>query len=274
MIRLLSWNIARREDAWRALLRSGADVALLQEATEPPTDVAKELEVDSAPWRTAGAGLERPWRTAVVRLSDRVGVRWLDLESVEEAKPGAMAVSRPGTLSVAEITPVGSPPILVASLYATWERPHAEVRSNWIYADASVHRLISDLSALVGREKGHRIVAAGDLNVLRGYGEHGNLYWADRYASVFDRMAALGLNFVGPRAPAGRRADPWPDELPRLSDNVPTFHTNRQSPASATRQLDFVFASAGLDERVAVRASNDPSEWGASDHCQIEISVG
>jgi len=274
MIRLLSWNIARRESAWRALLTSDADVALLQEATEPPADVAKELGLDSSPWRTAGAGVDRPWRTAVVRLSDRVGVRWLEPFSIGDAEPGELAVSRPGTLSVAEVTPAGSAPFLVASMYGAWERPHAETGSNWIYADASVHRLVSDLSMLVGRQQGHRIVAAGDLNILHGYGEYGNLYWAGRYASVFDRMTAIGLRLVGPQAPAGRRAEPWPDELPQSSDNVPTFHTNHQSPESATRQLDFVFASAGLDESVAVRALNQPAEWGPSDHCRIEIEVG
>ncbi len=92
-------------------------------------------------------------------------------------------------------------------------------------------------------QHGHRIVAAGDLNILHGYGEHGSAHWASRYATVFDRMEALGLAFVGPQHPHGRQAEPWPDELPRESLNVPTFHSTKQTPASATRQLDFVFAS-------------------------------
>ena len=25
---------------------------------------------------------------------------------------------------------------------------------------------------------GHKIIAAGDLNILKGYGEYGNRYWA------------------------------------------------------------------------------------------------
>ena len=113
----------------------------------------------------------------------------------------------------------------------------------WIYADGSVHRLISDISVFVGQQLGHRILAAGDLNILHGYGDHGSGYWASRYTTVFDRMRALGLSFVGPQAPAGRRADPWPDELPRTSHNVPTYYTTHQLPVTATRQLDFVFAS-------------------------------
>ena len=113
----------------------------------------------------------------------------------------------------------------------------------------------------------------GDFNILHGYGEHGSLYWAACYETVFTRMSALGLEFVGPQAPAGRLADPWPDELPSTSRNVPTYHHNRQTPATATRQLDFVFASSSLSERVRVTAINDPEHWGPSDHCRVEIEV-
>ena len=34
------------------------------------------------------------------------------------------------------------------------------------------------------------MLAAGDLNILYGYGENGSAYWAARYATVFDRMRA------------------------------------------------------------------------------------
>ena len=86
-------------------------------------------------------------------------------------------------------------------------------------------------------------------------------------------MSAVGLPFVGPQAPNGRQADPWPDELPRNSLNVPTYHTNRQTPTSATRQLDFVFASDGLSDSLTVRALNSYERWGPSDHRQLEIEI-
>lgn len=140
-------------------------------------------------------------------------------------------------------------------------------------SDASAHRVVSDLSGFVGRQSGHRIVAAGDLNILHGHGEHGSAYWARRFETVFARMSALGLGFVGPQAPNGRQADPWPDELPRDSLNVPTYHTSRQTPTTATRQLDFVFASDGLSDSLTVRALNSPEHWGPSDHCQLEIEI-
>ena len=142
-----------------------------------------------------------------------------------------------------------------------------------MFSDSSAHRVISDLSVFVAKEYGHSILAAGDLNILRGYGEHGSTYWAARYNTVFDRMEALGLPCIGPEYPNGRQADPWPDELPRDSRNVPTFHSNRQSPATAARQLDYVFASKALADSLEVRALNRPEEWGASDHCRIEIEL-
>ena len=101
---------------------------------------------------------------------------------------------------------------------------------------------------------------AGDLNILHRYGERGDAYWAGRYASVFDRADALGLRLVGPQAPHGRQADPVPDELPAGSRDVPTYHTARQDPAGATRQLDFVFASVAIAEQVTVRALNEPDQ--------------
>ena len=273
MVKLIAWNIARRDEAWRYLLDTDADIALLQEAAEPPADVSRRLDVDPAPWRTAGAGLNRPWRAATVKLSNRVEVQWVESKPVTDALPGELAESRPGTLAVAIVTPSNGMPFVVASMYAPWEKPHATTGSNWIYADGSAHRLISDLSALVGQQEGHRILAAGDLNILNGYGEHGSPYWADRYATVFARMKAIGLPFVGPQAPAGRPAEPWPKELPVGSKNVPTYHASHQTPATATRQLDFVFASSGFAEHLRVCALNEVESWGPSDHCRVEIEI-
>ena len=273
MVKLIAWNVAQRQESWRLLVDSEADIALLQEAVEPPADIASRLEIDPAPWRTAGAGTNRPWRAAVVKLSNRVSLEWLQAKSLEDAHPDEFAASRMGTLAAAIVSPLSGEPFVVASMYAAWERPHRTTESGWIYADGSAHRLISDLSGLIGQQSGHRIVAAGDLNILHGYGEHGSAYWASRYATVFSRMSALGLSLVGPQAPSGLRADPWPDELPVTSNNVPTYHTNRQTPGEATRQLDFVFASRAFAKHVHVRALNEPERWGPSDHCRVEIEI-
>ena len=272
-MKLISWNIARRKEVWRHLLDTDADVALLQEATEPPPDVASRIEIDAEPWCTDGADAVRPGRAAVVRLTNRVQVNWLTPISLEQAVSEDLAVSHRGTHAAAEVVESGDVRCTVVSMYALWEKPHRSTGSGWIYADASVHRLISDLAVLVGQQSSHRIIAAGDLNILYGYGEDGSKYWAARYDTVFKRMEAMGIPFVGPQAPNGRSAGPWPSELPAESKNIPTYHTTRMTPAQAERQLDFVFASTALVGRMQVRALNEPSDWGPSDHCRVCIEL-
>ena len=266
-VKIVSWNVARRRKPWRVLGEMDLDVALLQEASRPPSDVAARIQVDPAPWGTSSA--RGAWRTAIARLSGRVSVEWIEARALGNANGEKLAVSHAGTITAARVSAPGIEPFVVVSMYAPWGRPHATTGSRRIVSDASARRVVSDLSAFVGRESGHRVLAAGDLNILHGHGEHGSSYWASRYGTVFDRMEALGLPFVGPQAPHGRQADPWPRELPRESKNVPTYHSNRQAPETATRQLDFVFASRELAGSVRVRALNEPEEWGPSDHCRL-----
>ena len=275
VVKIICWNIARRDECWKCLANSDADIALLQEAAKPPREFSVRIHADPAPWITAGADVHNPrsWRTAIVRLSDRVKVDWIEAKSIDEAVFGELAVSRLGTLAAARVTMNGIDPFVCVSIYAPWKRPLAIAGGSWIISDASAHSVVSDLSAFIGRQRGHRIVAAGDLNILYGCGDFGSPYWAARYETVFTRMDALGLPFIGPQFPNGRQADPWPDELPPDSKNVPTYHSRRQTPATAKRQLDYAFASRGFHETVSVRAMNEVDEWGTSDHCRLIIEV-
>ncbi len=209
-----------------------------------------------------------------MKLNPSIQATWYEPKSIGDAANREFAVSRLGTLSAATITAPDEEPITFVSMYAAWESPHANTNSAWIYADASVHRLISDLSVFIGRQRGHRIIAAGDLNILHGYGEHGSPYWGARYQTIFDRFSAIGLRFVGPQSPNGRQSVPWPNELPNDSLNVPTYYTAGQGIAGAARQLDFVFASTDIADQVQVRALNGVNEWGKSDHCRVAIEVG
>jgi endonuclease/exonuclease/phosphatase family metal-dependent hydrolase len=269
-MKIITWNMAHRSDAWSLLACSDADIALLQEASEPPAAVATNFEVDCAPWQT---GRNQRWRTAVVKLSSRAEVQWIEAKPLADAHGGELGVSRPGTLAAAVVTPHMDEPFTAISVYGCWETPHAMSNGKFIYADASVHRLISDLSVFVGKQTKKSILVAGDLNILYGYGERGDAYWAARYETVFTRMKALGLSFIGPQAPHGRLAEPWPAELPPTSRNVPTYHTTKQTPENCTRQLDFVFATAELASRCSVRALNETDQWGPSDHCRVEIHI-
>jgi exonuclease III len=267
MLRIWSWNVNGRH-LWDRLAASEVDVALLQEAPAPSgLWEDKVVPHPAAGWGTAGGSKWR--RTAVVAVSETTRLEPRPLTSLEERAPGALLVSRRGTLAAADVV-VDGERITLVSRYAAWEGG----RPGPIYADASAHRLLSDLSGIVKDARSHRVIAAGDLNILHRYGDYGDPYWAARYATVFGRAEAMGLRFVGPQAPDGRQASPWPAELPEDSLNVPTYHTSRRGPMGATRQLDFVFASHMLAERLSVRALNrDPEEWGPSDHCRVAIEL-
>lgn len=267
-MKLVSWNVNGLSASWDILASDPeVDVALVQEASRPLSTFGGEvLPTLDGMWRTGGWA-NRPWRTAIVRLSDRVNVTPVEMTTLDESATGAVPESQEGTLTVAEVRSERIEPISVASVYSTWEVP---ISGGWEMADASAHRIISDLSPLVTKEVGNRLIVAGDWNLLYGYGEHGSPYWAARYKTVFDRLAAIGLRFVGPQHPNGIQADPWPDELPTSSLNVPTFGPRN---GIATRQLDFVFASETIADQVTVTALNSPEDWGPSDHCRVLIEV-
>jgi hypothetical protein len=248
-----------------------ADVALLQEAPSPPADLRDRVfpDADDGGWLTAGPEVRR-WRTAIVRLSDRVGLEPVASGPLGTAW-GSLGCSRAGSWCAARLHSDDLPPITVVSVYAAWER--SVDGDGPIWADASAHRILSDLSPLLSA-RGHRLLIAGDLNLLYGYGEHGNVAAKGRYQTVFDRAEALGLVYLGPRAPeGGRQPDPWPDELPADSRTVPTYYTRSQGPEGATRQLDHVFASTSIADAITVTALNQPDEWGPSDHCRILIEL-
>ena len=91
--------------------------------------------------------------------------------------------------------------------------------------------------------------------------------------SIWDRMSALGLEFMGPQYPNGRQAVPVPDFMPSDTTSVVTFRRPGQALADVDQQLDYVFASRGFHESITARALNSVEDWGASDHCRLLIEV-
>ena len=298
-IKVVSWNIAKMHEPWRQLLQMDAAAALLQEATPPPNDMARPRDatlppaeslgpLDTGPreawdshswnsnwWRGRWRALYDRW-PMVVRLSDRVDVEWFkQVGPTGPTEPNEVAVSGIGTIAAARVTTRDGSvaPFIAVSMYGCWQSPHPIADGDWIYSDASVHRIISDLSAFIGyydRPSKHRILAAGDLNMSF----HSTDQFDHRAQTVLDRFQALGLDYLGPQYPRGRRADPIPAHLNAESLDVPTYyHKPSNTPAGAYVQLDHVFASRGFHESVTVHAMNGVEEWGASDHCRLLIDI-
>lgn len=281
MTTVVCWNIGKRSAPWDELFAMDADVALLQEAGTVPPDLPSSIDTGSRitssdQWNSLDDFDRWP---LVVKLSDRVEVEWFKrvLPLYRSTAGDEMVVSDIGTIAAARVIPRDQEPFIAVSMYARWLRPHASVDTKWWagYSDASTHRIISDISAFIGDlDPGtHRILAAGDLNTVFESTDT-NLVLPDRDRTVFERMDALGLEFVGPRYPDGRRTDPIPKGLPEDTKNVPTYYSTRvKTPENAVHQLDYVFASKGFHQSVSTRALNSPEEWGSSDHCRILIDI-
>jgi len=272
VVRIVCWNIAKRRAPWNELLQMGADVALLQEAD--PT--AAPASLYSSPYqREAAYGYDR-W-PMVVKLSDNVKIEWFKPVNAAQMsiESNEIAVSDSNTIAAARVTPIdGGEPFIVFSMYARWIKP--VVKSSWSagYADASAHRIISDLSAFIGylNPASHRILAAGDLNLIYTPSRKGA--WFPRERLVWDRFKTLGLEFLGPQAPNGRQPEGQQPGTSADTKNVPTYYTRQEGHAAkAVRQLDYAFASQGFHEHVLVRALNGIDEWGPSDHCRLIIEI-
>ena len=283
MTKIVCWNVAGWKKPWDELRKMGADVALLQEAHTKHLRLEEEIPEEhwnshcwTSDWYKAyWPRLTDRW-PAVVRLSEKVHVDWFkQVFPISQTKDDSdwFAVSGIGTVAAARVTPqagdthVGEPFIAV-SMYARWIEPRPEVKTRWSsgFTDGSAHRIISDLSAFIGSAdpSSHRILAAGDLNLVYGARSDGNWSTA-RDRTVWDRMKALGFEYLGPRD--GSTAG-WCNRA-----NVPTFCARGTDPSKAREQFDYAFASRGFHELTSVRALNSPDEWGSSDHCRLVIEV-
>ena len=277
MVKIIDWNIAFTRQPWRELVQMNADVALRQETCNPPPDVADQVQFSPYPhWLSEDYSLRSLIPARVVKLSDRVDVEWFEQVRPHRGEPEMhqMPVSAIGLSDAAIIKPKdGTEEFIVVSMYGGWQGPHPYTGKGWIYPDASVHRIISDLSTFArtyeANQPEHRIIAAGDLNVC--FGDLGP--FSARAQTIVDRMDALGLAYVGPKYPNGRKADPVPDILAEGSLDVPTYYSMSMTPATAQLQLDHVFASRGLHNSLTTRALNEVDEWGSSDHCRILIDI-
>ena len=162
MVKIVCWNIAHRHAAWRFLLECDADIALLQEAGPPPDDVAEQIEVDPAPFHDADG--YKTSRVAIVKLSDQVQVEWLEPVPIPR---GSMEVT---SLRVNR-APLRPPHYLDTGRRRQTVRRRLDLCGIMTGSidrmgknhpvDAPLHRVISDLSLLIGHVTRHRIVAGG-----------------------------------------------------------------------------------------------------------------
>ena len=194
----------------------------------------------------------------VVQLSDRVDVEWFRaVPPISELGEQDIAVSGIGTIAAAQ----GD-----AARPTEGRSVHYGIHVCAVHEASPVnrHSLAGRRARRVGapRPLGHlglhrptrtrpgtAILAAGDLNMI--YGATGNtLALPTREKAFWDRVAALGLEFLGPQAPDGwQPSGPQPD-VPPDTKNVPTWVRNGRPPEEANRQFDYAIASRGFHAKI------------------------
>ena len=279
-IKVVSWNIATNHKPWFELAEMAdqgeADLALLQEAGQPPPEIADRLCYEN---HVLDPTILDRW-PLIVKLSDKVEVEWFRQVPAMGWWRGdrEIEVSGIGTIAAARVVPRGraEDAFLVFSMYARWARANPKVgKRPGLHADLSAHRILTDLQAFMNHLDPSRypnILAAGDLNLCYGATE---AKWYERECLVWDRFKSLGLEFLGPQLPNGSAALCTAPGYPKRTRDVPTYYTVHQGkPAKANRQLDYTFASRGFHKTVTVRAHNEVDDWGSSDHCRLLIEVG
>ena len=221
-VTVVSWNIAKKHAPWRELVRMGADVALLQEAVPPPEDV-DTLDIgpreawESHSWNS-NWWHGRGWKALfdrwpmVVRLSDRVEVEWFkQVSPVWGGEADEIQVSGIGDDNGGARHAEGR---LGRAVHCSFDvcavvgplNPTAT--GDWIYSDASAHRIISDLSAFIGYYNSPFRTSHT--------GGRGLEYVVQQYRSI----RSSGADRTGP-VPCSRRWITWGPNTPPVADADP-----------------------------------------------------
>lgn len=246
--------------------RHGIDVFLLQEAGRPEK-VPPGFEVEPNPaqpelWKILP---HRPYCSAIASVQATVTLTPRRATPLSEARVdwGEFVASHPGQFCAVDVKSPEGETITVVSLYGIWDKIP---QTGQLFADATLHRAISDLAVLFDQRHADKVLA-GDLNVWHAYEGSGER-WARRFQVVFDRLFAHGLELLGPFRREGR--PPLEGCTCGSEDcrHVDTFRYNR-NPAATPYQNDFIFGTKMLQDALAAYgcfACEEDDIWEFSDH--------
>ncbi|WP_100422554.1 endonuclease/exonuclease/phosphatase family protein [Sediminihabitans luteus] len=280
MLTIASWNMNQRDSAWSRLdvlaEQHDVSVALLQEARRP-ADARGGWQLhppveDAGRWRIAVPGryraangslkpTRRHFASAIASREGLVVPR--DPSALHEVVDGEFARSHPGQFAVGDIQTDRGARVTVISLYGICDRM---LDSGTMYPEATLHRAISDLTPIFQERASDYVLVAGDLNL---YSYSDGTIWGRRGMTVFERLAAYGLDVLGPfRRPDEPRLErcPCPDVDCR---HVITF-LYQSNPKNRPHQLDFFLATPRLRDRRRECWADPDLEWPQhSDHRPI-----
>ena len=237
----------------------GADVVLMQEASKAHLPANPSYRVSSSAadnWLITNGG--NAAATAIAVFNPDLKYRVIPIVPLGSAVEGTLESSHLGQFTAIQI-PFHGRTLTLVSLYAIWRGE---------FADATLHRAISDLTPLITRE--NEVLVVGDMNIFRGYTLGGGEATLKRYNAVFERFASLGLDVLGPYETGPLAGCPCKSDDCR---HVRTYrHLNHED--SHPLQLDFAFGTKGVaNAMISCRVMDDERWWAASDHAPIEVTL-
>lgn len=261
-MRALVWNVAGAVCSPETLgaLGLGADVYMLNEARVP-----EGIHGAYRPATIGRDGKRRPWSAAV--LSEHQTREVTDAQSSWRGRVRNVPFesSRSGAWAVAQVFVDDHPAVTVVSLYGLLDE----------FADASMHRSLSEISPLVDdRRYSERLLIGGDFNVGTQWPAK-EARWNKRDGGVLDRLRSWGMVDCVDRHRLEGRLEGCPCTSGVECRHVRTRRDRRWP--EVPYQADYLFASPALAERlVACEVLGTDAIFARSDHAPIvaELALG
>lgn len=254
-MQIVSWNMQNKRESWRFLVdrHHDYDFAFIGEACVPPRsarDIAatKDWNIPYDTWDLQPGEQRKKYRQEVLGIGGSWRLERFDRHEVVDA----------------------TDPVLPSKhdhIFRRWHRVAIASNAEEQYClvcvvsghsqAQSLPLLMTGVRAVLTRQ-GYApaipIIIAGDLTTNE-----------QKSPEMFARMSEIGLPWVGPGGA----------NYIHVSGRKPH---QRETPESAHRRLNHVFASEDLVGRVTVTALNrseqsHPDYWGPSDHCRVRIEV-
>ena len=240
-MKIVSWNMQNKRDSWRFLVdrHQDSDFAFVQEACTPTRYVRKHAAHWDIPYERWQVKPKR-YKQEVVRVAGGWNFDRLDRDMIGGLGAEGRALIKPRFRAAAVARRSGWPDIGLICV-ATGPKNSLKLADTVTAVRRTLRRTRFDPQM--------PLVVAGDLTTD-----------IDRTPATFAAMEEIGLLRIGPDGP---------NFIQKSLGEVPQ---------DAWRELNHVFASRELADRVSVDALNDPDEnsgsfWGPSDHCRVAIEV-
>ena len=254
-------SAAHAAAAWEELGSLDVDVALLQEATPPPSDLTRPptgtrpVGVDREAWRSL-PGPARWWCSAVAVWNVDL------LAPSDEDRSEPLYVSQKGAYAGGVVT-MNDSAVVVASVYALWDYGWLPRGTKPRYAHTSLHRAISDLTPVLdSAAHGMPVIVGGDFNTSSQFPSPHR----EAFRTVHERLTGLGLHNVSLR-PEDQLLAGCP------CDDEPCRHLQTYEGA-IPYQDDYLYMSEDLVRRTRlVQMERTEAVQAVSDHFPLIVEV-